>query len=81
MYKEALDVMREATPFVGSLGRVCTHPCEAECERGKIDEPLSIRCLHRFVADYELNKGRPKATPMAAKGMLLIMINGLRSDS
>lgn len=52
MYKEALEVMREATPFVGSLGRVCTHPCESECLRNKVDDPVSICRLKRFTADY-----------------------------
>lgn len=51
MHKEALEVIRDATPFAGVLGRVCTHPCEAECLRGKVDEPISICRLKRFVAD------------------------------
>jgi heterodisulfide reductase subunit A len=51
-------------PFAGVCGRVCTHPCELECERAKIDEPVSIRALKRFMADYELRVGRQKATPV-----------------
>ncbi|HXY74677.1 MAG TPA: FAD-dependent oxidoreductase [Dehalococcoidales bacterium] len=62
-YKEALDILRRTMPFAGVCGRVCTHPCEAECERGKVDEPISIRNLKRFMADWELKNGRPKATP------------------
>jgi len=63
-YDEALEVIRRAMPFAGVCGRICTHPCEAECERGNVDEPLSIRWLHRFVADYEFGKGRKKAIPI-----------------
>lgn len=63
-FSEALEVVRRAMPFAGVCGRVCTHPCEIECERGKVDEPLSIRSLHRFVADYEFKTGRQKATPI-----------------
>ena len=51
-------------PFPGVCGRVCTHPCELDCERGKVDEPLAIRALKRFVADYELRVGRERATPI-----------------
>lgn len=51
-YKEALEVIREATPFSGVLGRVCTHPCETACVRGRVDEPIAICRLKRFVADY-----------------------------
>lgn len=53
MNKNALEVIREASPFPGVLGRVCTHPCEKECIRGEIDEPISICRLKRFVADSE----------------------------
>ena len=63
-YNEALELVRMAIPFAGVCGRVCTHPCEAECERAKVDESLSIRSLHRFVADYELKMGREKSTPI-----------------
>jgi NADPH-dependent glutamate synthase beta subunit-like oxidoreductase len=62
-FSEALGEVRRAMPFPGVCGRVCTHPCEPECERGKVDEPLSIRALHRFLADHELRNGRKKATP------------------
>lgn len=63
-FEEALEETRRAMPFPGVCGRVCTHPCEPECERGKVEEPLSIRALHRFVADHEMKKGRAKATPV-----------------
>jgi heterodisulfide reductase subunit A len=63
MPKEAIDLFRENNPFAGVLGRVCTHPCESECQRGKVDHPVAIRSLKRYMADYELNSGRPKAVP------------------
>ncbi len=62
-FKEALEILRRTMPFAGVCGRVCTHPCEAECERGKVDEPISIRFLKRFMADYEL-KDPPKVEPL-----------------
>jgi len=63
-YKEAIELFRENNPFAGVLGRICTHPCEAECQRGKVDEPVSIRSLKRYMADYELRAAREKATPV-----------------
>jgi NADPH-dependent glutamate synthase beta subunit-like oxidoreductase/coenzyme F420-reducing hydrogenase delta subunit/NAD-dependent dihydropyrimidine dehydrogenase PreA subunit len=53
-FQEALDLIREAIPFPGILGRICTHPCELNCRRSEIDTPVSIRLLKRFVADWEL---------------------------
>jgi heterodisulfide reductase subunit A len=64
-FKEAIEVLRRTMPFAGVCGRVCTHPCESECERGKVDQPIAIRALKRFMADYELKNGREKAQPMA----------------
>jgi heterodisulfide reductase subunit A len=63
-FKEALEVLRRTMPFAGVCGRVCTHPCEQDCERGKVDQPIAIRTLKRFMADYELQAGRGKATPV-----------------
>ncbi|MFX1560099.1 MAG: FAD-dependent oxidoreductase [Promethearchaeota archaeon] len=50
---EAIEIVRRAIPFPGVLGRVCIGFCEGECERGMHDESISIRNLHRFLADYE----------------------------
>jgi uncharacterized 2Fe-2S/4Fe-4S cluster protein (DUF4445 family)/NADPH-dependent glutamate synthase beta subunit-like oxidoreductase len=63
-FDEALEEVRRAMPFPGVCGRVCTHPCEQECERGTLDEPLSIRALHRFIVDCEARDGLRKATPI-----------------
>ena len=64
-YKEAMEVLRRTMPFAGVCGRICTHPCESECERGKVDQPVAIRALKRFMADYELKHGREKVMPAA----------------
>jgi len=58
-YKEALELFKEAHPFPGVCGRVCHHPCEQECTRNDVDEPLAIRELHRFLADWEKSQGSP----------------------
>ena len=60
-YDEALKVVRRTTPFAGVLGRVCFHPCETNCSRQYVDDPLSIASLKRFIADYERVTG---ATPV-----------------
>ena len=55
-YKEALELVREKNPFPLITGRICTHPCEDSCTRGRFDEPVAIDLLKRFVADLELNE-------------------------
>ncbi len=53
-YEAALELVKDNVPLPASLGRVCPHPCEAECRRGLIDEPVSIQWLKRFVADQDM---------------------------
>ncbi len=48
---QALNLINEAAPLAGVLGRVCTHPCEDNCKRGEVDSPVFIPALHRFAAD------------------------------
>jgi NADPH-dependent glutamate synthase beta subunit-like oxidoreductase len=49
--QEAAEEMRMASPFANILGRICSHPCEVSCERGKIDGSVHIRALKRYLAD------------------------------
>lgn len=54
--KDALKLIKQEMPFPAVCGRVCHHPCEAQCTRGQVDEPLAIEYLKRFVADLDLNE-------------------------
>jgi len=51
-YQAAIDTIRERNPFPAICGRICHHPCEMRCRRGELDEPVAIRTLKRFVADW-----------------------------
>ncbi len=56
-YEEALKLFKQEHPFPAICGRVCHHPCEGACSRNDVDQPLAIRELHRFLADYERHSG------------------------
>jgi heterodisulfide reductase subunit A-like polyferredoxin len=58
-YQEALQLFKEDHPFPGVCGRVCHHPCEGACSRNEADAPLGIMYLHRFLADTDLETGKP----------------------
>jgi len=62
-FKEALDLIRQRIPFPAVIGRVCTHPCETECNRGKLDKPIAINALKRFLADHESGTGKEEVVP------------------
>ena len=48
---EACRLIIEKAPFPGILGRVCTHPCEAACKRGEVNQPIAICAAKRYAAD------------------------------
>lgn len=67
-YTEALAVVRKDCPLPGTIGRVCVRPCEANCRRGVLDQPIAIRALKRFLADDELTHNRtPQKKPVTVK--------------
>jgi NADPH-dependent glutamate synthase beta subunit-like oxidoreductase len=50
-YEDAYRYARRPNPFASICGRVCGHPCETDCRRGKFDTPISIRALKRFLTE------------------------------
>lgn len=60
--EEAYLLARAPNPFAYVLGRICAHPCEDNCRRGKIDEPVAICALKRYVTDrHNLGAGHDPA--------------------
>ncbi len=51
-YLESIETIRERNPFPSICGRICHHPCEERCRRGALDDPIAIRALKRFAADW-----------------------------
>jgi NADPH-dependent glutamate synthase beta subunit-like oxidoreductase len=47
----SLEQIMHLCPMPAAIGRVCHHPCEKDCRRGREGEPISICALKRFVAD------------------------------
>lgn len=68
MLEEAVSVLREALPMPAITGRICPHPCEAECARNEVDKAVNISALERFVADlWLIEKASPSRLIYAAK--------------
>lgn len=55
-FEEAYKVIAKETPFVATLGRICTAPCEEKCSRQGIESPIAIRYLKRAISEYAGNK-------------------------
>ena len=58
-FREAIQLIKETSPFPSVCGRACPHPCEAGCNREQVDEPLAIRSVERFLADWDRMSGSP----------------------
>ena len=57
--RESIAIIRRRLPFPAVLGRLCPAFCESPCWRKRVDEPLAIRALHRYVADADLASSDP----------------------
>ncbi len=53
-YRDALELIKRENPFPAICGRVCPHGCESECTRGKLDEPIAIDEIKKFIAEKDL---------------------------
>ncbi len=52
----AIEIIKQTIPLPGILGRICPAPCEDECRRHGIDEPVSICALKRYASDRDSEK-------------------------
>ena len=75
-FQEALEIIRRDNILPGICGRVCTHPCEEACRRGELDEPIAIKDIKRFLADFELSHPHDFSTPTAPERSEKIAVIG-----
>ncbi len=76
-YEEAVRIIKEKCPLPLVCGYICPAPCELECRRGVVEEPVAIDLLKRFVADYEMATGK-RVHPYKApdKGIKIALVGG-----
>ena len=56
-HQRSVQVIKERNPFPAIIGRICPRPCELDCRRNFIDEPVAINYLKRYAADVERQSG------------------------
>jgi len=49
----------EHNPFPATMGRICPHPCEADCNRSDKDGAVAINSLERFIGDWAIAQNLP----------------------
>jgi len=62
-FDDAYRSLKQQLAFPAVIGRVCPHPCEGECNRGKFEEnqekAIAINNTKRFIADWVMENGLP----------------------
>ncbi len=56
--QDAWQVISDENPFPAICGRVCFHPCENACNRSRMDDPIAIHHLERFLGDSAMIEGK-----------------------
>lgn len=75
-YEAALKLIKNKVSLPASIGRVCPHPCETACRRGKVDESINIAQLKAFAADMDLNSDSYLPEKDAPTGKKIAIIGG-----
>ncbi len=72
-FDEAAEVIRANNPFQSICSYVCYHPCEDECTRGLLDEPVAIRALKRFALERsEKDDNNPPAAQASGRKVAIV---------
>ena len=70
-FEKAYLIARGPNPLASICGRVCAAPCEIGCRRGKVDDPIAIRALKRFVTSSFGPESEPSEQMMEYLGRKL----------
>ncbi len=73
-FDDALAVVRERIPFPFICGIACFHPCETKCARGRLDDPIAIMALKRFVAERDTGSWKSKAKKAKSTGKRVAIV-------
>ncbi len=71
----AIEIIKQTIPLPGILGRICPAPCEDECRRHGIDQPVSICALKRYAADRDSEQASrfiPALAPKTGKKVAIV---------
>ena len=73
-YETAWRSLVENNPLPAIMGRVCYHPCESACNRGRVDESVGINAVERFLGDEALKRDWAFEVPSASTGKRVMVV-------
>ena len=74
-FHRSVQVIKERNPFPAIIGRICPRPCELDCRRNFIDEPVAINYLKRYASDFERESGEsilPYRAPSSGRNIAVV---------
>ncbi len=75
-WRDAVDVIRENLALAVVCGRICHHPCEANCRRKDVDDSVAIREVKRFVAEQQGVEGSTVNKPSVQDKARVAIVGG-----
>ena len=73
-YEQAWRLLTRDNPLPAVMGRVCYHPCETACNRGRLDECVGVNAIERFLGDEALRRGWAFELPPARSGKRVLVV-------
>jgi 2-oxoacid:acceptor oxidoreductase delta subunit (pyruvate/2-ketoisovalerate family) len=73
-YEKAWRALTENNPLPAIMGRVCYHPCEGACNRGRVDAAVGINSAERFLGDEAIKNGWKFDAPLPATGKRVLVV-------
>jgi 2-oxoacid:acceptor oxidoreductase delta subunit (pyruvate/2-ketoisovalerate family) len=74
--EEARDLLLLENPLPAVTGRVCYHPCEGACHRGRLDGAVSIHAVERMLGDLALEAPPPVRAPRTRREDVAVVGSG-----
>ena len=73
-YEAAWRELTQNNPLPAVMGRVCYHPCEDSCNRGKLDAAVGINSVERFLGDEAIKRGWTFPAPPKESGKRVLVV-------
>ncbi|MCF8178052.1 MAG: NAD(P)-binding protein [Sulfuritalea sp.] len=73
-YEQAWRHLTKDNPFPATMGRVCYHSCEDVCNRAKLDAPVGINSVERFLGDEAIRQGWKLVPPTSETGKHVLVV-------
>lgn len=71
-YEDAVNLIRKDNPFPAACGLICEHPCESDCRRTMVDDPINIRGLKRYAVEHEGDIKTPAIMDSTGKKVAIV---------